>query len=250
MKNKKPKTTKEILLTLLRKKQSKGIMPYLTTKDTPYKVFRWLFFVALVICIGINLIYILGTLGRISATLAYKSSPTGTEIQAHQQIEISYMYTSVNIMVVATLGLFLSEVFVWFKLPLLQLISCVASSITIISRMSAELAYFSKSDDLTSNTLTQNQKIPLAFLCFFCLVSSIIHLRQLYKDKKGCEAISEIIYKNSGALAKDISPDEWDNILEEFDPQKTNSKKRSVKDRLKKQNKKQEKENVSKNAEE
>lgn len=242
-KNKMPKTTKEILLMLLRKKQSKGFMPYLTTKDTSYKIFRWSFFVCVIICTFINLFYILGTLGKIDAMVTYKNT-MGTEIEPHQKLEIEYMYTSVNIMVVSTFGIILSEIFVWLKRPLLQMLSCIASSITIIVRMNQEIIRFAKDTDPNSNTLTNNQIIPLVILCLCCIVSASIHLRQLYKDKKGCEEISEIIYKKYGAIAKDISPDEWDDILAEYDPEKTSSKKRSVKNRIKKQKAKDEKENA------
>lgn len=227
MKNKKPKSTKAILLTLLRKKQSKGIMPYITTKSTSYKIFRWSFFALVLICTFINLLYIFGKSNELNANLANMG-----EVQLHQEPEIAHIKASINIMSYATIGLVLSEVFIWFKLPFLQLISCLASSLTIIFRMSSEIK------DPTENVLARNHIIPLSALCFFCIVSASLYLHQLYKDKKGCNEISEIIYKKYGAIAKDISPDEWDTVLAEYDPHKSNSKKRSVKARLKKQNKK------------
>ena len=227
MKNKKPKSSKAVLLTLLRKKQSKGIMPYITTKSTSYRIFRWSFFVLVIVCTLINLFYILGKSGELNANIANMG-----EVQVHQSPEISHIKSTINIMTYATIGIVLSEIFIWFRLPLLQLISCLASSLTIIIRMSSEIK------DPTSNTLAENHIIPLSVLCFFCIVSSGLYLHQLYKDKKGCNEISEIIYKKYGAIAKDISPDEWDNIIAEYDPYKSTSKKRSVKERIKKQNKK------------
>lgn len=226
MKDKKPKSTKAILLALLRKKQSKGLPPYITTKSTSYRIFRWSFFVLVLVCTFINLFYILGKSGTLNANLANMG-----EAQLHQTPEIAHIQASITIMTIATIGIVLSEVFIWFKLPLLQLISCFASSITIVLRMSTEIY------DPTSNTLFENHVIPLAALCFCCLITSVLHLRQLYKDKQGCNEISEIIYKKYGAIAKDISPEEWDKVLEEYDPTKSNSKKRSVKDRIKKQKK-------------
>lgn len=207
MKNKAPKTSKEVLLTLLRKKQSKNGVPYITTKSTSYRIVRWLFFAAVVYCTLINLFYILGKSGEMAANLANMGTP-----QPHQELEIARLRTTLSIMVIATVGIVLSEVFVWFKLPVLQFVFSIASSITIIARLSSEI------NDPTSNTLAANHIIPLVILCFFAIVSGTLHLRQLYKDKKGCNEISEIIYKKYGAVAKDISPDEWDNVLAEYNP--------------------------------
>ncbi len=207
MKNKAPKTSKEVLLTLLRKKQSKNGVPYITTKSTSYRIVRWLFFAAVVYCTLINLFYILGKSGEMAANLANMGTP-----QPHQELEIARLHTTLSIMVIATVGIVLSEVFVWFKLPVLQFVFSIASSITIIWRLSSEI------NDPTSNTLAANHIIPLVILCFFATITAALHLRQLYKDKQGCNEISEIIYKKYGAVAKDISPNEWDNVLAEYNP--------------------------------
>ena len=207
MKNKTPKTSKEVLLNLLRKKQAKNGIPYITTKSTSYRIVRWLFFAAVIYCTLINLFYILGKSGEMAANLANMGTP-----QPHQEREIARLYTTLNIMVVASVGIVLSEIFVWLKLPVLQIVFSIASSITIIARLSLEI------NDPTGNTLSSNHIIPLVILCFFAIASGTLHLRQLYKDKKGCNEISEIIYNKYGKVAKDISPDEWENVLAEYNP--------------------------------
>lgn len=232
MKNKTPKTSKEVLITLLRKKQAKEGLNYITTKSTSYRIVRWLFFAVVIYCTLINLFYILGKAGEMSANLANMGTP-----QPHQELEITRLYITLNIMVVAAVGIVLSEIFVWLKLPILQIVFSVVSGITIIARLSSEI------NDPTSNTLAANHIIPLAILCVLGAVSGGLHIRQLYKDKKGCDKISEIIYNKFGVVAKDISPDEWDNVLAEYNPEKSASKKRSVKARRKKENAEQSKEN-------
>lgn len=207
MKNKAPTTTKEILLFLLRKKQQKCGVSYITTKSTSYRIMRWLFFAAVLYCTFINLSYIIGKSGEMAANIANMGTP-----EAHQEIEIARLYTTLNVMVVAAFGIVLSEVAVWFKLPILQFVFSIASSVTIIVRLSSEI------NDRTSNTLASNHIIPLVFLCFCSAVSAGLLLHQLYRDKKGCEEIGEIIYKKYNAIAKDISPDEWDNVLAEYNP--------------------------------
>lgn len=224
MKNKAPKTSKEVLLTLLRTKQEKEGLSYITTKSTSYRIIRWLFFAAVVYCTLINLFYIIGKSGEMAANLAYMGTP-----QPHQELEIARLYTTLNIMFVAAVGIVLSEIFVWLKLPLLQFIFSIAASITIIARLSSEIS------DPTSSTLAANHVIPLAVLCVLGTASAALHLHQLYKDKQGCDAISAIIYQKYGMVAKDISPDEWNSILEEYKPEKPASKKRSVRARLKKE---------------
>lgn len=218
MKNKVPKTSKDVLLTLLRKKQAEEGLRYITTKSTSYRIIRWLFFAAVVYCTLINLFYIIGKSGEMAANLANMGAP-----QPHQELEIARLYTTLNIMVVATIGIVLSEIFVWLKMPVLQIVFSVASSITIIARLYSEIK------DPTGSTLAANHIIPLVILCVFGAISSTLHIHQLYRDKQGCNEISAIIYQKYGMIAKDISPDEWNNILLEYKPEKPVSKKRSVK---------------------
>ena len=232
MKNKAPKTSKEVLLTLLRKKQNEEGFGYITTKSTSYKILRWLFFAAVVYCTLINLFYILGKSGEMAANLAYMGNP-----EPHQELEISRLYTTLNIMVVSAVGVFLSEVALWFKLPLLQIIFSFSSSIVIIARLSSEI------NDPTGNVLVTNHIIPLAIMCVLAAVSGGLHLRQLKKDKECCEDINTIIYEKFGVVAKDVSPDEWDNILKAYKPEKIERQKR-----LKKEEKKnKQKESISDN---
>ena len=211
MKNKNPKSSKEVLLTMLRKHQAKGIPPYITTKSTSYRIFRWTFFALVIICTAINLFYILGKSGEMAANIANMG-----EIQPHQEIEIARLYTSLNIMVVASFGIVLSEIFVWCKLPFLQLISCLASSVTIVFRL-----YF-ETNEVASNALVRNHIIPLSILCFFCVVSAVLYIRQLHKDKQACLKISNFIYKEYGTVANNIPPDQWDEVLKVYNEKKHN----------------------------
>ena len=216
MKNKNPKTSKEVLLTLLRRHQAKGIPPYITTKSLSYKICRWIFFALVIICTAINLFYIIGKSGEMAANIANMG-----EVQPHQETEIARIYTSLNIMVVASFGIVLSEIFVWIKLPLLQLISCLASSIAIVWRLCFE------TNNSTSYTLVRNHIIPLSILCVFCAVSAIFYIRQLYKDKQGCLKISTFIYNEYGTVANEIPPEQWDDVLMVYNQKKDNLKSKS-----------------------
>lgn len=218
MKNKTPRTSKKVLLTLLRKKQRAEGFNYITTQNTSYKILRWLFFAAVVYCTLINLFYIIGKSSEMAANLAYMGTP-----QPHQELEITRLYATLNIMIVSSFVLFLSEVSLWFKLPLLQIFFSIASSVAIIARLSSE------TKDPTGYVLIANHIIPLAILCIFAAVSGGLHLYQLKKDKEGCEAIGTIIYQKYGVVAKDVSPEEWDNILAEYKPEKIERKKRNKK---------------------
>lgn len=201
----KTRSSKTVLLELLREKQRREGAEYITTKSTPYKIFRFAFLAMIIICIFINLFYILGKSGEMAANLANMD-----KIEPHQQIEIDRLYTTIGIMIASTVGLLLSEVSVWFKLPILQLIFCLGSGITIILRLSSEI------NDTTSNVLVNHHIIPLGILCICCIVSAGLHIRQLYKDKKGCNALSELIYKKYSKTATDISPQEWETIISEY----------------------------------
>ena len=137
MKNKAPKTSKEVLLTLLREKQKKEGLSYITTKSTSYRIIRWLFFAAVVYCTLINLFYIIGKSGEMAANIANMGTP-----QPHQELEIARLYTTLNFMVVSATGIVLSEIFVWLKLPVLQFVFSIAASITIIPRPAQEQVLF------------------------------------------------------------------------------------------------------------
>lgn len=217
------KSSKTVLLELLRENQKREGAEYITTKSTPYKIFRFAFLAMIIICIFINLFYILGKSGEMAANIANMD-----KIEPHQQIEIDRLYTTIGIMIASTVGLLLSEVFIWFKLPILQLIFCLGSSITIIIRLASEI------NDTTSNVLVNHHIIPLGILCICCIVSASLHIHQLYKDKKGCNALSELIYKKYSKTATDISPEEWETIISEYKYEDSKSKKRSVKARMKK----------------
>ena len=216
-------TANDILLMHLRKKQSKDGGMYTTTKDTLYKIFRWSFFVVLLACTAINLMYILGALGQMQAHLANMGN-----IEPHQQNEIDALKSSIALVSVSAVCLFLSEVWIWFKKPLLQLIFCLGSSISIILTLSSQIF------DKTENTLANNHIIPLAILCFCCIVSSMLYFRQLLKDKKGTDELAELIYKKYTLTATDINEEQWQTILEEYKPWESDSKKRSVKHRKRK----------------
>lgn len=207
MKNSAPKNSKEVLLTLLRKKQKDLGLGYITTKSTSYKIVRILFILALIYCLCINLLYILGKSGEMAANLANMGTP-----EPHQEIEISRLYTTIYIMIGATVGLVLAEIFVWFKLPIFQFILNVASSATIIARLSSEI------NDPTSYTLETNHIIPLALLCILGAISGGLLFNQLYRDKKGCNELDKIIYTNYKVLPIDLPQSEWDNVLEAYNP--------------------------------
>lgn len=213
----------QILLKYIRQKQLKE-GGYLTTDTTTYKIFRWCFFVALIVCLALNLFYVLGVSRQLLAHLANMG-----EIAPHQEIEIQRLKVSLTVVGVSVFFLFLSEVSLWFKLPVLQFVFCFGASSAIIARISANEIY-----DKTSSTLMGNHIIPLTILCFFCLVSSFIYINQLRKDKIEIKKLSEYIYRKYSSDGTDIDSKQWETILKEYNPYKSESKKRSVKARNKK----------------
>jgi hypothetical protein len=220
MKNATPKNSKEVLLTLLRKKQKELGLGYITTENISYKIVRTLFILVLIYCLCINLLYILGKSGEMAANIANMGTP-----EPHQEIEIARLYTTIHIMIGATVGLALAEVFVWFKLPILQFVFNVASSVTIITRLSSEI------NDRTSYTLEANHIIPLSLLCILGAISGGLLFNQLYKDKKGCNELDKIIYTSYKVLPIDLPQSEWDNVLEAYNPPQKVKKKKAKKNK-------------------
>ncbi|MBQ4131044.1 MAG: hypothetical protein IJD71_01750 [Clostridia bacterium] len=216
MKNKSSKTSKEVLLNLLREKQKRIGFSYITTKHISYKIFRWLFFASLVYCTLINLFYILGKSGEMAANIAFMGDP-----EPHQEIEIARITTTIYIMIASAVALALSEVFVWLKLPVLQFTFSLIPSIVIVARLSGEI------EDPTSYTLSTNHIVPLFITCFLSAVSAYLLFNQLRKDKKACNEINTIIYNTYRVSPDELPESEWDNVINAYEPRVSKKKKQS-----------------------
>lgn len=218
----------KILLNLLRQKQKKDGISYITTKSISYKIVRFSFLAVMIICLAINIIYLLGVSGQLNANLQFAE-----ELMDFQKEEIAEIRASIKIVGFLTVALFLGEVAIWFKQPILQILFTVIPGIAMIFHFESRLS--DTINDGDSAAFTYRHLIPLIILCLLCLISAGLHLRQKIKDKRGCREISEMIYEKYQVLAKDITEEQWETVLEEYQPAVTGSKKRSVRKRKEKE---------------
>lgn len=219
-----------ILLKLLRERQAKQNISYLTTDSGVYKFFKTMFIILLVICTILNLLFILGEWGGLNANLS--NAGQLSELQQTQAAEIKNGIYSVGIMSVILL---FSTLFLSIKKPVLQIIFSVIPAIILIFIYAGRLSEALGSGSYSS--FVWKHLLPLGLLAVCSLVSAIIHLRQTMLDKKGCNEISETIYRRYSVMADAITPEQWAAILLDYKPLETKSKKRSVKNRIKKENK-------------
>ena len=75
--------------------------------------------------------------------------------------------------------------------------------------------------------------LPIVLLALFCIIKSVIEIRQDILDKKGMEEIATEIYKRYSVMADNISDSQWQDILKDCKaPEK--KPKRSVKAKIRK----------------
>lgn len=220
--------TDQKLIELLRQKQAKLDIHYLTTDSGVYRVFQVPFYLLTAVAALINLIYLFGMSGRLRANLSNVDSLS--ELQAKQAADVKNSLYTVAIMGVLLLA---AAFFLRFKRPILQLIFTLLPSGVLLWTYASQLSESLQSGSYQSFVF--KHLLPLGLLMLCSLVTGIIHLRQRLLDRKGCEEISEQIYRKYSVLADHITPEQWEEILAGYQPDQSRSKKRSVKQRAKKQ---------------
>lgn len=218
-----------MLMKMLRERQAKQNISYLTTDSGVYKFFKIMFIVLFIISTVLNLLFVLSEWGSLNANLM--NADQLSELQQNQATGIKNGIYSVAIM---SFILLFSALFLRLKKPVLQMVFSVIPAIILIfiyaGRLSEALGSGSYSSFIWKHLL------PLGLLTVCSIVSAIIHLRQNILDKKGCNEISETIYRRYSVMADSITPEQWEAIMADYKPLEPNSKKRSVKNRIKKEN--------------
>lgn len=221
-----------MLYKMLRERQARQNIVYMTTDHTVYKFCKVMFRLLLILCTALNLIFLLGQWGGLQANLSYAEA-----LSDLQQEEVAAIKSGIYSVGALSVLLLLSEVFLDLKKPLMHMVSTLLSGILLLVTYASRL-----SDALSSGSYSSfiwKHAVPLGLLMLFSLLVGGIHLRQKLKDKKGMDEISEEIYKRYSVLAEAISPEQWETLLAEYHPAEPKSKKRSVKARLRKEQAKQ-----------
>ncbi len=224
------KSEKAILLRMLREKQANHNIHYATTDGSVYRFFSFFFWVSLIVCTGIHLLFLLSQSGYLQATLA--NAEALSDLQREEITGVKNGMISVGVLGALLLG---SAVFKRLEQPLFQIIFTLLPTAGLIANFATRLSEAIQGGDY--NSLFWKHLFPLNLLSLCSLVCGIVQMRQQKKDKKGMQEISEKIYQRYSSLAQDISNEEWLQLLTEWEPQEPKSKKRSVKVRRKKQQK-------------
>ena len=210
--NRKNKTNKKVqnaaLIKLLRAKQQKKGIKYLTTDSPVYRffaVFSYIFFLITFFC---NSFYILGNFGKLSSV--YRNAKDYSEYVAGQ---ISSAETNTITVLIATVFLVVSVVFLLLKKPVLQISFSLLPSVVCLYTIATgfnETLSLSTGKDFFFKFL-----LPTSLYVLFSAVASVICLRQKIKDKKGTQKISEDIYLRFSVTADSLTEEEWENLLAE-----------------------------------
>ncbi len=218
----------KILLNMLRERQQKQNICYMTTNHSFYKFCKFMFRLLLGVCTVINIIFLLGQWGGLQVTLA-----NAGDLSDLQQQEVSEMKNGIYSVGVLSIVMLFSELFLDIKKPLFKIAFSLIPGILLLTTYASRLSDALDAGDYSS--FIWKHLVPIGLFMLFALMACIIHLRQLYKDKKGMNEISEEIYKRYSVLAENITPEQWETILADYQPAKPKSKKRSVKARLRKE---------------
>lgn len=219
---------KSILLNMLRERQQKQNICYLTTEHTLYKFCKVMFRLFLGVCTIINIIFLLGQCGGLQVTLA-----NAGDLSDLQRQEIAGIKSGIYSVIVLGVLIILSELFLDIKKPLLKIAFSVIPGFLLLTTYASRLSDAFNAGNYSS--FIWKHLVPIGLFMLFAVTAGIIHLRQLYKDKKGMNEISEEIYKRYSVLAENITTEQWETILSDYQPAKPKSKKRSVKARLRKE---------------
>ena len=216
------------LYKMLRERQRKQNIVYMTTDHSCYKFCKGMLRLLLILCTAINIIFLLGQWGGLQANLSH--ADTLSDLQQQQVADIKNGIYSVGALGVLLLG---TELFLDLKKPLLHMIFAILPGSLLLVTYASRLSDAMNAGDYSPFLL--KHVLPLGLLMLFALATGLIHLRQKYKDKKGMEEIGEEIYKRYSVLADAITPEQWETILADYQPAAPVSKKRSVKARLRKE---------------
>ena len=189
-----------------------------------------MFYLSAFVCTAINLLFLLGQWGTLSANLA-----NADVLNDMQQTQVAEIKNGVFSVLVMSVILLLSTLFFKLKRPILYGALSLFSGLVLIFTYADRLSEALSSGDYSSFIF--KHLIPIGIFIICGVAAAIIHFRGELLDKKGCKEISEKIYTKYSVLAENITEEQWKDILNEYRAAAPKSKKRSVKNRLRKQDK-------------
>ncbi len=199
------------LLSMLRQKQDRLNIHYLTTNSTFYKAFHIAFYILFGICCAINLLSALSWWGSLSSTLAVLENPTSVQLSAIAEVK-----DGIRTVIIFGILLIAAPLFSKPRKSVLALITTVIPSLILI---------FTYAERLSKNLDAGNYSffvylhlLPLGFLILVELILAFVELRQKYLDKKGMEELAGEIYEKYSAVAENISEEQWDELLKQYNP--------------------------------
>ena len=231
--------TNDILLKMLRERQIKQNIYYLTTDSGLFNFLKVLFYIFTVVCTIINLLFLLGEWGGLNANLANAGN-----LSDLQQTQVAQIKNGIYSVLIISVILLSSALFFKLKKPILYGLTSLFSGGILIMIFAGRLSDALGSGDYSSFIF--KHLLPLGIFIICGVFAAIIHLRQNILDKKGCREISEKIYTKYSVMAENITEEQWQGILNEYSAETPKSKKRSVKHRLRKENAKENKSNYTK----
>lgn len=203
-------TTSTAVLNLLRQKQQKQGISYAKVTDPVYRTFNWVNILSLIFCTAINLLYFLGTLGDLNTKLRNKT----TVINEIQSAEISAIKNSLIAVGIMGTVMLLSLVFANLKLPLARLVAGLVSAIALFITYTLRLSESIGGGDYSA--LIWRHCLPTLVFVASLIAVCTVAIRQKHYDRKGCREIEEKIYRQYSISAENVTPEQWQQVLEEY----------------------------------
>ena len=222
MKNMKMSNTDIILYNMLRQKQKKLDIYYLTSDSFLYKFFKFLFYLSFAACTFINLLSIISWSSQLKSDLSYLEN--ATQVQSSVAASIKDGITAVAVFGILLFG---SLVFAKLKKPVFTIIFTVIPAVILL------FTFYSRLSDSIDRGNTAFfiyvHVLPICILTVSCLVFCAIEISQHILDKKGMEEIAANIYEKYSVMADKITDEQWEDILISYQkrPKKQKNKKTS-----------------------
>lgn len=206
------------LRNMLKQTKERLNIYYLTTDSRFYRVVKIIFYVLFGICTTINLLCIISWSSSLNTDLSYLQNPT-----SYQQSLIAEIKDGIKTVSLFGFLLLGAPIFSKFKKSIPAIIFTVLPSIILFLTFANRSSKNLDAGNFTFFAFVH--MLPLCFLCITQIVLSVIEINQKRLDKKVMDIIATKIYEKWGAVAENISNEQWQAVLSEFNPVPTKKKK-------------------------
>ncbi len=217
------------ILQLLRQKQERLNINYIKTDSGVYKLISAIAYFLGGISTIINILVIMGIYGRNNATNSYDFGQYGIKDHIREQLIASneWIFYLLAVTLVFLVALILRAGKKNIYITVISLSALNLSGIALIFMFYFDLQ--KTIAEVSAAPFVWKHLLPIGGTLVFALSAGIIAIRQYFKDKAGKTQISAYIYNKYSAIASDLSEEDWNSVVRDFEMSKGKKAKKSRK---------------------